>query len=331
MTDQMGPLDASFLDAVSRLPPLGAAGLRPEDLPASRAKHAEIQAKFNAGVSDAVTRRDELLPGNPPIMLRIHRPKAASGPLPCIYWMHGGGYIRGSRKIDDLRFDQWCQKFRCMAVSVEYRLAPEHPYPAPLDDCYEGLLWAQANASDLGIDATRMGVGGASAGGGLAAALALRARDERKINISFQLLIYPMLDDRQVTPSSRWQVPVWGPRDNEFGWRSYLGRSYGDPDISPYAVPARAQDLLGLPPTLMTVGALDGFADECIVYAQRLNQAGVPTELHLYPGAPHGFDYLASGSKLTQRFRRDTEEWLETALRPTSAPVSAELAAGAPC
>ena len=314
MDIQMGPLDPIFASFVSQLPPLGAAGLRVEDLPASRAKHAEIQAKLNAGVSDAVERRDHHIDGEPGLTVRVHRPKDTTGPLPCIYWMHGGGYIRGSRKIDDLRFDRWCQKFPCVAISVDYRLAPEHPYPKPLDDCHAGLAWAHANADELGIEAGAIGIGGASAGGGLAAGLALRARDAGDLPVAFQLLVYPMLDDRQVTPSSRWDVPVWGPGDNEFGWRSYLGPAYGG-DVPAYAAPARATDLTGLPPTFMSVGALDGFADESITYAQRLNQAGVPSELHVYTGAPHGLDYIAPQSAMTQRFRRDTESWLETALQ----------------
>lgn len=328
MTGQMGPgpIDPSFAEFLSQLPPLGAASLRPEDLPANRAKHAEIQARLNAGVSNAVERSDRTIPGDPPLSIRIHRPKLQDRLLPCIYWMHGGGYIRGSRTIDDLRFDRWCQQFECVAVSVEYRLAPEDPYPAPLDDCYAGLMWIYAHSAELGVEPTAIGVGGASAGGGLAAALTLLARDRAEIPVAFQLLVYPMLDDRQITPSSQWDVPVWGPGDNEFGWRSYLGPAYGGDEISEYAVPARATDLSRLPPALITVGALDGFADESISYAQRLNQAGVPTELHVYPGAPHGFDYIAPESKLTTRFRRDTDEWLECALGAPSMAGSANSA-----
>ena len=246
----------------------------------------------------------------PPVTLRIHRRKDQSDVAGCLYWIHGGGLVLGSYAMEDARFDRWCQLFGIVGVAVEYRLAPETPYPGPIEDCYRGLAWVHANAQALGIDPQRIGIGGASAGGGLAASLALLARDRRELAIAYQLLIYPMIDDRQRTPSSGWEVPVWPPAANTYGWASYLGGANAGPDVSPYAAAARAKDLAGLPPALISVGGVDGFVDEDIDYALRLNQANVPTELHVYPGGPHGFDSLAPDSALAKRAKRDMEDWL---------------------
>lgn len=266
-------------------------------------------------LSDAVTRRDHALPARPAVSVRVHREAAAEGRLPCIYWMHGGGLILGTNVGDDLRFDRWCPRLRCMAASVEYGLAPEHRYPGPLEDCYQGLKWLHENAPALGIDASRIGIGGASAGAGLAAGLALLARDRGELPIAFQALIYPMIDDRQVTVSSQWNDPVWPPSANRYGWDSYLGDLKGDA-VPFYAAAARAADVSGLPPTYISVGALDGFADEDIDYANRLRHAGVPVELHVYPGAPHGFDGLTPGTAVARRANRDIGEWLARQLHP---------------
>jgi acetyl esterase/lipase len=275
---------------------------------------ADVRAAFGQlpapEVSDDVVRTDHVIDETTGLCVRVHRPRAHQGDLPCVYWMHGGGLVLGSNVGDDLRFDRWCQTHRCVGVSVEYRLAPEHPYPAPLEDCYAGLAWVHASAAELGVDPSRIGIGGASAGGGLAAGLALLARDRRSLPVAFQLLIYPMIDDRQVTPSSQWHDPIWSPRANHFGWTSYLGDAKGGDDVPVYAAPARATDLSGLPPTLITVGSIDGFADEDIDYALRLRHAGVPVELHVYPGCPHGFDGFAMETTIGRRANRDMEDWL---------------------
>ncbi len=233
----------------------------------------------------------------------------------CIYSMHGGGYVIGSYTMDDLLFDRWCPALGVVGISVEYRLAPETPYPGPIEDCYAGLRWVHEHAGELGIDPTLVGVHGISAGGGLAAALALLARDRGGPPVAFQILISPMLDDRQVTPSSQLDgLAVWNRESNAFGWRSYLGELYGRDDVPHHAAPARAVDLSGLPPAFVSVGALDGFRDEDVDYALRLNHAGVPAELHVYPGAPHGFQ-IATESELCRRSFRDTEEWVARQLR----------------
>ena len=228
--------------------------------------------------------------------------------------MHGGGYIFGSYDAEDGRFDDWVQQFGCAGASIEYRLAPEEPYPAAVEDSYAALKWLHEHASELGVDAGRIGIGGASAGAGLAAGLALLVRDRAEFEVAFQLLIYPMLDDRQATTSSGWEVPVWGPAANTLGWRAYLGGLYGSDEVPAYAAPARAASLEGLPPALIAVGTLDGFVDEDIEYAKRLNHAGVPVELHVYPGGAHGFDSMAAGTTLGRRARAHMEEWLERML-----------------
>jgi acetyl esterase/lipase len=248
--------------------------------------------------------------GSPPITLRIHRPASPEGLLPCLYFMHGGGMVMGVAARDDQRFDSWCRKLGVIAIAVEYRLAPETPFPGPLDDCYAGLVYAFEHAEELGIDRERIGVGGASAGAGLAAGLALMVRDRAEVQLRFQLLIYPMIDDRMITASSQWSdAPVWSPSSNRYGWSCYLGEQFGRSDVSEYAAPARAQNLAGLPSAFVMVGTLDGFLDEDIDYANRLMRAGVPTELHVYPGAVHGFDGLP-GVDVSRRANKDMLHWL---------------------
>ncbi len=304
------PLDPEIGAALSALPAI---------LPVLDRKTLPIIREQRLGgleaipLSDRVERRDHTIPGppgGPDITVRVHMPVGLARPAPCLYSIHGGGYVLGDRSMDDLRFDHWCPKLGFIGVSVEYRLAPETAYPGPLDDCYVGLEWVHESAGELGIDRSRIGIGGASAGGGLAAALALLARDRGELPVAFQMLAYPMIDDRQTTPSSRWEVPIWNPGNNEFGWRSYLGDLYGSGDVPYTAAPARATDLGGLPPALIYVGTLDGFCDEDVLYAMRLYQSGVPTELHVYPGAPHGFDGFAPTAAVSRRCQQDTVEWL---------------------
>jgi acetyl esterase/lipase len=265
-------------------------------------------------LSDAVERTEHLVPGDPPVPVRVHRPKNVDGPLPCFYSIHGGGYVIGSYAMDDAVFDTLCPKLGLVGVSVEYRLAPEAPYPGPLDDCYAGLRWTFEHADDLGIDRTRLGIGGVSAGGGLAAALALLARDRGEVPVAFQMLDCPMLDDRQLTRSSRIDgLPVWSRESNTYGWRSYLGDLYGG-DVPYTAAPGRADDLRGLPPAFVSVGSIDGFLDEDVDYALRLNHAGVDTELHVYPGACHGYQ-MAQASAIARQSRHDVEHWLARQIR----------------
>jgi acetyl esterase/lipase len=268
--------------------------------------------------SDAVERRVVSVPGtdgDPDVVVRVHRPVGVEGTLGCIVWMHGGGYVFGTAEMDDARFDRWCPLLGCVGVSIEYRLAPETPYPGPLHDAYTALRWVHAHAEDLGVDPARVGIGGQSAGGGLAAALALFARDRGELPVAFQCLVYPMIDDRLANTSHAWEVPVWPPSANRFGWAAYLGDLAGG-DVPYHAAAARAVDLAGLPPTIVVVGALDGFVDEDVDYAMRLNRAGVPTELHVYPGACHGFEGIAAGAAVSRQAQHDIDTWLARALEP---------------
>ena len=296
------PLDPAIVPFIDAFPPLA---LTPDRLRELRAMPA-----MAFPLSDAVERTDHVIDAETGVIVRVHRPKAITGPLPCVLSIHGGGYVIGSYTMDDTRFDRWAPLLPCVGVSVEYRLAPETPYPGPLEDCYAALRWTHEHAVELGIDRDRLGVFGVSAGGGLAAALALLARDRGELALAFQLLSCPMIDDRRVTPSSRLDgLSVWTREDNEFGWRSYLADLYGAADVPYTAAPARAIDLSGLPPAFVSVGSVDGFRDEDIDYATRLNQAGVPTELHVYPGAPHGLA-MAVGTAVALQEARDAEEWL---------------------
>jgi len=276
-----------------------------------------LRARFEMPVSDRVERTDQVVPGDPAVSVRVHRPRGAEGARPCVYSMHGGGYVLGTNLLDDMIFDELCPNLGLIGVSVDYRLAPETPYPGPLEDCYRGLQWTYEHADELGIDPSCVGVMGVSAGGGLAAGLSLLARDRGEVPVAFQLLDQPMLDDRQVTASSRQdELAVWSKHSNTFGWKAYLGDLYGTDDVPPTAAPARSTDLSGLPPTFVSVGAADGFRDEDVDYATRLNQAGVPTELHVYPGACHGFNVMAPHAAVSKQSAHNMERWLRRQLPP---------------
>ena len=265
-------------------------------------------------VSDIVERSDRLVSSELGVTVRVNRIRSGSEPLPCVFSLHGGGYIMGWSTMYDQLFESWCPSLGLVGISVDYRLAPETPYPGPLDDCYLALQWTIEHAVELGIDPNRLGLFGVSAGGGLAASLALLVRDRGELEIRFQMLESPMLDDRQQTHSSNLEgLPIWSREANEFGWRSYLGPLYGSPEIPIYASPARADDLSGLPPTYISTTAVDGFRDEDIDYACRLQKAGVETELHVYPGAPHGYQ-LFTDSYAARKARRDGDEWLSRTL-----------------
>ena len=249
------------------------------------------------------------------VRMTVLRPRDAVGNLPVLFWMHGGGMVIGNRYMDDSRLGEWCRSLSCVCISVEYRLAPEAPYPLPLDDCDEGLRYVIDHAGDLGINPRRIGVAGRSAGGGLAAALALRWRDRGDDRVAFQYLEYPMLDDRMNTPSSTLDgLPLWSRESNAFGWRAYLGDRCGTDSVPPDAAPARASELAGLPPTFITVGTADCLRDEAIDFAARLCRANVSTELHVYAGAVHGFDMFADCA-VVRCAARDSADWLARQFR----------------
>ena len=254
--------------------------------------------------------RVELTTQGGDVALSLLRPVGSAETPPVLYWMHGGGMVIGNRYMDDARLIEWCRWLGCVCVSVEYRLAPEAPYPAALDDCEEGLHFVIDNAHDLQIDPQRVGIGGRSAGGALAAGLALRWRARGQVPLAFQYLEYPMLDDRGRTASSQTEgSPIWSRESNAFGWRSYLGDRHGNDDVPADAAPARALELSGLPPTFIGIGTVDCLRDESIDFAARLCRAGVPTELHVYAGAVHGFDMFAE-TAVARTAARDSADWL---------------------
>ncbi len=231
--------------------------------------------------------------GAPDVPVRIYRPLHSAGPTGCILHVHGGGYVLGSAETLEPVHRALAADLNCCIVSVNYRLAPETPFPGPVEDCYAALRWVFERADQLGVDCTRIGVMGESAGGGLAAALALLARDRAKYSLAFQHLIYPMLDDRTCVREDAHPYTgefLWTADKNLFGWTSLLGVAPGSDGVSPYAAPARAPDLSGLPRTFISVGTLDLFLEEDIEYARRLMRDGVSVELHVYPGAFHAFD-----------------------------------------
>ena len=248
--------------------------------------------------------------GAPDVRVLLYQPVTEATALPALLWIHGGGYVIGSADQDDLAVKSIVSTVGCAAVSVDYRLAPETPHPGPVEDCYAALKWLYTHAGELGVDSARIAIGGASAGGGLTAALALLTRDRGEVPLIFQLLIYPMLDDRTASDAALAEPHpytgefIWTAASNHFGWKALLGQEPGGPTVSPYAAAARAEHLEGLPPTFISVGALDLFLEEDLEYARRLMRAGVPTELHVYPGAFHGFDMVAD-AKVSQAFLRD--------------------------
>jgi acetyl esterase/lipase len=250
--------------------------------------------------------------GAPGITLRIYRPEAAPGPRPGIYFIHGGGMILGSARRDDFTASMLSDELGATVVSVEYRLAPEHQHPAHVEDCYAGLDWTARNVGELDIDADRMAIYGASAGGGLTIATALMARDKGYPAIRFQMPIYPMIDHRHETPSSYeiTDIGVWDRGGNIEAWQWYLGEGEADE----YAAPALAENLAGLPPTYIDVGTVDLFRDEDIAFAMRLMNAGVPTELHVWPGAYHGAENFAPDAELSRRIWAGRVEALRRAL-----------------
>jgi acetyl esterase/lipase len=225
---------------------------------------------------------------------------------PAVLYLHGGGMISGRVAIYDGPVSRYVSNSGVSMLAVDYRLAPEHPYPVPVEDCYAGLRWLAEHADELGVDTARIAVMGDSAGGGLAAAVALLGRDRGGPALAAQILIYPMLDDRNTVPDPEIApFAVWSYDDNVTGWGALLGDAIGGPDVPAYAAPARAADLSDLPACYIEVGQLDIFRDEDLTYAQRLSRAGVNVEFHLRPGVPHEFETYAHTSDVARRSGAD--------------------------
>lgn len=296
--EESGPVDLSDLAAVRAARTAGLAAVRPVPDPAA------VRSDHDAGG----------------VLVRVHRPVAAAGPLPVLLWLHGGGFVMGGLAEDDAQSDHLAVRVGCAVASVDYRLAPEHPYPAALDDALTALEWLATAGSDLGLDLSRVAVGGYSAGGGLAAALALRARGG-PVRPSFQLLLAPMLDDRDRPRSAPTDRRVWHPDVNRRAWQAYVGDDAGRPGVPPTAAPARARpgDLAGLPPAYLAVGDLDLFLDETLGHAAALDAAGVPVDVRVYPGAFHGSAGRLPDAALSRRWREDRDEAVSRAFSRAAA------------
>ncbi|MER7864003.1 alpha/beta hydrolase [Amycolatopsis japonica] len=292
---------AGALEGLPTGPPLSAdslAGIR------------QAMAEGNLTCAEAIGDRDLVwedhqVPGTDVVVTVVKPPDARDAPG--FYNIHGGGMVLDDRFADLPRMVALVEEFGFVAVTVDYRLAPEHPHPAPIEDCYAGLTWMVEHAAELGFDPGRLIVGGGSAGGGLSAGIALLARDRGGPALAGQLLLCPMIDSRNDSASTVEfaERGVWGREANGFGWRSLLKGQ-----TSPYAVPATAEDLTGLPPAFIEVGAAEIFRDEDVDYARRLWRAGVPTELHVWAGAYHGFDRIAPDSEVTRAALAARASWL---------------------
>ena len=292
--------DPELAAAVAMLPTLDVS-----DIPAARATMKELRAGLPVPDETGISVTDVTVPGPagaPDVTLRIYRPDEVTGPIG-IYDVHGGGFILGDIDASHAGNVALARAVGAVVVTVEYRLAPEAPFPAPLEDAYAGLVWFAEHAADYGVEPARIAIHGISAGGGLCAGLALLARDRGGPAIAFQYLGVPEVDDRLTTPSMTafTDTPIWNRPNAIVSWDSYLGEGVpGSADVSPYAAPARATDLSGLSPAYVSTMAFDPLRDEGIAYGLALLAAGVPVELHLFPGTFHG-STLIEGAAISQR------------------------------
>ncbi|RRQ80525.1 esterase [Streptomyces griseofuscus] len=297
-------------------------GLTPEQtVPARQSPAMQMMADTDATMDGAFDTEDRTVPGPEgasDISLLICRPTAPAADRlrPVIYFTHGGGMVVGRNRVGVELPLAWARELGAIVVSVEYRLAPEHPYPAPVEDVYAGLLWTVEHAEELGGDPERIVTAGTSAGGALTAALGLLLRDRKGPWPVGQMLLCAMLDDHNDTPSTHQMagLGVFGRTFNETGWTALLGERRGGPDVSPYAAPARAEDLAGLPPTFMDVGSADTLRDEVVTFASRIWQSGGAAELHVWPGGFHSFTGFAPEATLSRSARVVQVDWLRRLL-----------------
>ncbi|MEU2775413.1 alpha/beta hydrolase [Streptomyces sp. NPDC007162] len=322
MTYAPPPFDPELSAALEMIGEVISPAFALEDIPSIRqGEGIRLLSEVDLTLGGAFEVTDRTVPGPagaPEISLLVCRPVVPEtpGPLPVIYHVHGGGMVIGNNRVGVDVPLAWASELGAVVVSVEYRLAPEHPHPAPVEDVYAGLLWTAEHAPEFGGDPERIVIAGASAGGGLTAALALLLRDRRGPAVIGQMLMCPMLDDRNDTPSSHQMkgLGVWDLTANETGWTALLGDARGGPDVSPYAAPARATDLTGLPPAFLDVGSAETFRDETVGYASRIWQSGGTAELHVWPGGFHGFDGFAPQAALSQAARAAHVTWLRRLL-----------------
>jgi acetyl esterase len=283
----------------------------PTDAVGARERSREYMAALGANVDVSTLHVDDrTIPGPdgaPDVTVRVYAPRdRASAPVPAVLYIHGGGFFVGSIDSEHMGAAALARELGVVVVSVEYRLAPEHPFPAGIEDCYAALVWLHGHADELGVDTARIAVNGGSAGGGLAAGLALLTRDRGGPGLCFQYLGIPELDDRLQTTSMQkfTDTPMWSRGSAEKSWEWYLGDAHGRDDVSPYAAPARATDLARLPSAYISTMEFDPLRDEGIIYALRLLEAGVSVELHSYPGTFHGSGIVTSAAVT----RRDAAE-----------------------
>ncbi|MCX4766900.1 alpha/beta hydrolase [Streptomyces sp. NBC_01275] len=316
------PFDPELAAALELIKDMISPAMTPEDIETVRqGPGIAMSAAQDMTLDGAFEIEDRTVPGPegaPDISLLICRPTspAPARPRPVVYHVHGGGMVLGNNRVGTIGALAWAKELDLVVVSVEYRLAPEHPYPAPVEDVYAGLLWTAEHAEELGADPERIVIAGASAGGGLSAALALLLRDRKGPQALGQLLMCPMLDDRNDTPSSHQMagLGIWDRTANDTGWGALLGADRGGPDVSPYAAPARAEDLSGLPPAFLDVGSAETFRDEVVTYASRIWQAGGVAELHVWPGGFHGFEGFAPQARISRSAGAAQLDWLRRLL-----------------
>jgi len=288
-------------------------------LSALRADLQQTLATMPPSAIEGVSRDERHIPGPsgaPAVRVLFYTPDNARALAPAYLDLPGGGYIMLAPEFNIAINSQLARDLGCIVVSIDYRVGPEPPFPGAVEDAYAALTWLHTNADALGVDSSRIAIGGESAGGGLAAALGLLAQDRGEVPIAFQSLVYPMLDDRVGTTSEPHPYAgefIWTAESNRFGWECLLGSAPGGTDVSCYAAAARAKDLAGSPPTFIAVGALDLFVEENVEYATRLIRAGVPTELHVYPGAYHAMNFLAADARVTKSLERDNRNAMQRA------------------
>ena len=298
--------------------------ITPDMIEAMRAASITLPIDELLAVRPGVSHREQVVPGyeGTDLLVSIFTSRSATSPAPGFFHTHGGGMIAGDRFTGiDVVLD-WVERFDGVCVSVEYRLAPKFGDPYPVEDCYAGLVWTAQHADELGIDPGRLIVVGGSSGGGLAAGTALLARDRRGPSLAGQVLMYPMLDDRNDTVSARQidGVGVWDRTSNETGWSALLGDRRGGEQVSSYAAPARATDLSDLPPTFVDVGSAEVFRDEAVAYASIIWVSGGTAELHVWPGGFHGFDLMAPHAVLSEAMTATRTAWVARLLaRPGAA------------
>lgn len=314
------PFDPQVASALAESPSAAPAVHTPETLPGMRQHMKTMFPPVDEAIGqrpvEAVERTIPGPAGAPDLDVTILSPNDLDRPVPGLYNIHGGGMMLGHRSMDNRRLVDLVTELGVVAVNVEYRLAPEHPYPAPQEDCYAGLVWMAEHAPELNIDAGRIVVMGGSAGGGLGAAVALMARDRNGPDILGQLLLCPMIDDSNTTLSSHQyqNLGPWTRETNLAGWSSLLGETAATDTVSPYAAPTRATDLSGLPPAFIEVGSAETFRDEDVDYAMRIWAVGGQAELHVWSGGCHGFDIYAPGSEITHAALATRTSWLRRIL-----------------